>query len=95
MRQMFTHRYGWVLAIIVLAIPLGLLLPLASRAHVVPEEPWHPVPAAYRRALFYANLKPINWELITREYDAPITEAGYDSRSAYELIEEAEKAGGP
>lgn len=55
-----------------LFIPLFLLLaalvPFSSQAHIVPEEPWHPAPAAYLRGLFYANLKPINWALIDKEY---------------------------
>lgn len=57
-----------------------------SRAHIVVEEPWHPVAGAYLRALFYANLKPVDWELIASEYSEPIGEPGYEDKTVYELV---------
>jgi cytochrome c peroxidase len=90
MKQILTYERKSVLVLIAIALSLALLLPLATFAHVVPEEPWHPVPAAYRRALFYTNLKPIDWQLIAQEYEAPIQESGYDSKTAYDLIAEAQ-----
>jgi cytochrome c peroxidase len=89
-KQILTYERKWVLVVTAIALSLALLLPLATFAHVVPEEPWHPVPAAYRRALFYTNLKPIDWQLIAREYEAPIQESGYDSKTAYDLITQAQ-----
>ena len=88
MKHIFKHKYGWVFIVIALTLSIGLLLPLTSTAHVVPEEPWHPVPAAYRRALFYANLKPVNWQLIAQEFETPIAESGYDSKTVYDLLAE-------
>ncbi|MDX1520010.1 MAG: cytochrome c peroxidase [Anaerolineae bacterium] len=90
MRQLFSHKYGWVLGVLVFGLSLGLLYPLTSTAHVVPEEPWHPVPAAYLRALFYTNLKPIDWQLIAQEYESPIEESGYDAKTVFDLIGEAQ-----
>ena len=90
MKQILTHKHRWLLAITALALALGLILPLTSTAHVVPEEPWHPVPAAYRRALFYTNLKPVNWSLVAQEYEKSIQESGYEGQSVLELIAEAQ-----
>jgi cytochrome c peroxidase len=90
MKQYLNSEYRWVLVLIATALSLALLLPLTISAHVVPEEPWHPVPAAYRRALFYTNLKPIDWQLVAQEYEAPIQESGYDFKTAYDLIAEAQ-----
>ncbi|MFQ5961147.1 MAG: cytochrome c peroxidase [Candidatus Methylomirabilales bacterium] len=63
-----------------------LLLPLSGSAHIVVEEPWHPVPAAYLRSLFYASLKPIDWHRIAAEYERPIADPGYDGKSVYDLL---------
>ena len=56
-------------------------------AHIVKQEPWHPLPAAYLRTVFYMNLKPVNWELIAGEYNSQ-HEAGYDYRSVYEILDQ-------
>ena len=90
MKLMLRHKYGWVMLVVVFIVFVGLLPPLTSTAHVVPEEPWHPVPAAYRRALFYTNLKPISWKLIAQEYETPIKESGYEAKTVYDLITEAQ-----
>jgi mono/diheme cytochrome c family protein len=65
---------------------LALLLPLSGSAHIVVEEPWHPVPAAYLRSLFYASLKPIDWRRIAAEYERPIADSGYHGKSVYDLL---------
>lgn len=62
-----------------------LLLSVPIRAHIIKEEPWHPVPAAYLRSLFYLNLKPINWDLIGKEYST-LNEPGYKFDSIYEAF---------
>jgi cytochrome c peroxidase len=60
-------------------------------AHVVPEQPWHPVAAAYLRSTFYLNLGPqINWQLIEQEYTTPIAEEGYNFATVYEALEPVE-----
>lgn len=69
-----------------LLILLTVPLPQSASAHIVTEEPWHPVAGAYLRAVFYANLKPVDWELIASEYDAPIGEPGYENKTVYEMI---------
>ena len=74
--------------LVVLLLLTGLVASAPSRAHIVPEEPWHPAPAAYLRSLFYANLTPIDWALIDREYNRPPTSefaAGLDS--AYQALD--------
>jgi cytochrome c peroxidase len=60
-----------------------LLAPPSSDAHIVPEEPWHPVAGGYLRALFYLNLRPIDWDLVAAEY-AGVVEAGYGVQSVYQ-----------
>lgn len=95
MKQLLRSRYGWLLPVAALAIVAGLLLPLASQAHVTAEEPWHPAPAAYRRALFYANLGPqIDWELIAGEFETPIAEPGYDNQTVYDMLAQVDAANG-
>lgn len=91
MKRVLAHKYGWLVVALALGLPFVLLLPLATRAHVVPEEPWHPVPAAYRRALFYTNLKPIDWPLIAREFETPVGESGYEAKTVYELMTDAQE----
>jgi cytochrome c peroxidase len=56
--------------IAVLALVLGLLA-APGRATVVLEAPWHPVAAAYRTALFMADLPPPDWAAIRLAYEAP------------------------
>ena len=85
----FSRVMAVLLVITGLAITINLV-PMSTSAHIVTEEPWHPVPAAYLRTLFYADLKPINWVLIAQEYEAPITETGYENLSVLDLIAEAQ-----
>ena len=61
-----------------------------SSSHIVTEEPWHPVAGAYLRAVFYANLKPLDWELIKNEYEGPIGEPGYQGKTVYALLAESD-----
>jgi hypothetical protein len=73
-----------------LLLLLGLFVPLLSQAHIVPEEAWHPAPAAYLRSLFYANFKPTNWALIAEEYET-VVEPEYTKlfETTYEVLEPA------
>jgi len=74
----------------VLTIAAGVGVYVAS-AHIVPEQPWHPVPAAYLRSTFYLNLGPqIDWQLVGDEYAFPITEDGYSFATVYEAFEPVE-----
>jgi mono/diheme cytochrome c family protein len=70
----------------VVGAALALALAFGVAAHVVQEAPWHPVPAAYLRSLFYLNLKPVPWDLIAGEYGAPVREAGYRDQTVYDLL---------
>ena len=67
------------------ALVLGgvqLLAPPSGNSHIVPEEPWHPVAGGYLRALFYLNLRPVDWKLVAAEYEG-VVEAGYGVQSVY------------
>ena len=59
-----------------------LLTPGSGDAHIVPEEPWHPVAGGYLRSVFYLNLPPIDWRLIAQEYEG-VVEVGYGVSSVY------------
>lgn len=50
-----------------LALALLVLTVAPANAHIIREEPWHPLAAAYLRALFYLKLEPVDWSLIERE----------------------------
>jgi cytochrome c peroxidase len=43
-----------------------------ATAHIVREEPWHPVAAAYRTSLFLADLTPVPWEAVEAAWTQPI-----------------------
>ena len=88
MEQKFRLTSTWIL-LVVLSLLAVSLMPLGSSAHIVREAPWHPAPAAYRRALFYANLKPINWQQIALEFDAPIEGPGFGGQSVYDILAKA------
>ncbi|MGH6901928.1 MAG: hypothetical protein ACREIR_04245, partial [Geminicoccaceae bacterium] len=49
---------------------VGLCLASVAWAHIVREEPWHPIPYAYRTAVFLLNLQPTDWDLIERKFTA-------------------------
>ncbi len=65
-----------------------LLLPLTGRSHIIREEPWHPVPAAYLRSLFYLKLQPVDWTLISAEFEG-VREDGWQLTSVYDGIASA------
>ncbi|MCK5710510.1 MAG: hypothetical protein KAI07_08220, partial [Deltaproteobacteria bacterium] len=90
MRSRKLNLTNWLLKTALVVLLLMSFTPRSS-AHIVAEEPWHPVAQAYLRAIFYANLKPVNWELIAGEYEKPIVESGYKSKTVYDLIAVIEK----
>ena len=86
---LYKQRYV-VLTTLILSIALFISVQ-QSQAHIVNEVPWNPVPAAYLRALFYANLGPnIDWELVAAEFETPIAEEGYNNMSPYDLLNAAD-----
>ena len=70
---------------------VGLCLASAAGAHIVREEPWHPIPYAYRTAVFLLNLQPTDWDLIERKFTAADEVVG---RPAAERIQELDRAAG-
>ena len=92
MNKIFSLKHKWLL-LSVLAVLLVTLLPLVGNTHIITEEPWHPAPAAYLRALFYANQKPVDWDLIAKEYDI-VRESGYRFDSIYQALAPAQKVAG-
>jgi len=83
-----------LLVLPVMVVLLAGLFPLAASADIKPEEPWHPAAAAYARSLFDANLKPINWGLVEKEYSTSIQEPGYGEKSVYEMLRDTKKVAG-
>ncbi|NIS10050.1 MAG: cytochrome C [Candidatus Dadabacteria bacterium] len=65
-------------------------LVINTSAHIVKEQPWHPLPASYLRSVFYLNLKPVNWDLVEKEYSSQV-ESGYDYGSVYEILDQITK----
>ncbi len=93
MKRMLVRTRRWLLtSTLVLLSPL--LFTPGARSHIVTEEPWHPVPAAYLRSLFYANLKPINWQLIVNEYERAISDPGFGGNSVYDMLRNATNVAG-
>ena len=72
----------------VLVFTLLLAMVIGALAHIVREAPWHPAAAAYRRALFFLDLTPVDWQAVAREYEVEIEESGYSGRSVLSLLEE-------
>jgi cytochrome c peroxidase len=70
---------------------VGLCLASAAWGHIVREEPWHPIPYAYRTAVFLLNLQPTDWALIERGFTAAEDVVG---RPAAERIRELDRAAG-
>jgi len=71
----------------------AFLLPPTGRSHIIREEPWHPVPAAYLRSLFYLKLQPVDWGLIRAEYEG-VREDGWRLDTVYEGIASAAEVDG-
>jgi len=76
------HRLPLLLTVVLGAL---FLLPLAGRSHIIREEPWHPVPAAYLRSMFYLKLQPVDWALISAEFEG-VREDGWQLTSVYDGI---------
>lgn len=81
-RLVLNKRTLTAVLLIVLTVPFTQ----SGSAHIVIEEPWHPVARAYLRGVFYINLKPIDWQLIASEYEEPISAPGYGTKTVYDLI---------
>jgi cytochrome c peroxidase len=71
------------------AVALGLAS--AAWAHIVQEEPWHPVAYAYRSGVFLLNLQPTDWDLIARKLTADDEVVG---RPAAERLRALDRATG-
>ncbi len=80
-----THRRRRLALLATVVLGVLFLLPLTVRSHIIREEPWHPVPAAYLRSLFYLKLQPVDWALVGAEY-ASVREDGWQLDSVYEGI---------
>jgi Di-haem cytochrome c peroxidase len=77
LQRVNTNLAQYVIVLFLFSVP--------ANAHIIRQEPWHPVPAAYLRGLFYANLKPIDWELIEKDF-MTVNEPGYEFTSVYEAF---------
>lgn len=51
------NRSRWLFVMGTILVLLGITVYI-TRAHIVPEQPWHPVSGAYLRSTFYLNLGP-------------------------------------
>ena len=92
MKGITSFKLRW-LFLISLALLFVLLLPLVGNTHIIREEPWHPVPAAYLRVLFYINQKPVDWDLIAEEYSI-VRDSGYNFDSIYQGLLPAKMVAG-
>lgn len=70
---------------IIFGLLILCVLTLPLKAHIIKEEQWHPATAAYLRAIFYTNLKPVDWKIIENEFNT-INEPGYKFDSVYEAL---------
>ena len=77
LERVSTNLLQYVISLFLFSVP--------ANAHIIKEEPWHPVPAAYLRSLFYANLKPIDWDLIEKDF-MTVNGPGYKFTSVYEAF---------
>ena len=77
------NLFAFVLAAILLVTGVGVF------AHIVADTPWHPAAASYRRAIFFLDLVPVDWQAVAREYEAAIEEPGYGGDSVLDLLEDA------
>jgi hypothetical protein len=84
-KRVNTNLLKYVILVSIFSVP--------ANAHIIKEEPWHPVPAAYLRSLFYANLKPIDWDLIEKEF-MTVNHSGYTFTSVYEAFRPLKKFSG-
>lgn len=84
MRIDLLHRMGAMIGVLAL-----LLLSSGAQATAVKQAPWEPDVAAYRTALFLANMTPVPWQAIEQAWTAPITNttaeiSGYDALAGRE-----------
>ena len=70
---------------------VALSLASAAWAHIVQEEPWHPVADAYRWGVFLLHLPPTGRDLIARQLTADDNAIG---RPAAERIQALDQASG-
>ncbi|MFQ5743480.1 MAG: cytochrome c peroxidase, partial [Acidobacteriota bacterium] len=82
-----SERRRWFLVVATIAA-VAALFPRTGEPHIVQEEPWHPVPAAYLRSLFYMRLEPVDWRLVDREYQV-VEDKRFTLESVYEGLEPA------
>jgi len=75
------HRYRLPLLAAVVSGAL-FLLPLTGSSHIIREDPWHPVPAAYLRSMFYLKLQPVDWALVQVEFES-VREDGWNLDTVY------------
>ncbi len=88
--RMTTGRLPIMVTVILTAI---FLLPLTGSSHIIREDPWHPVPAAYLRSLFYLKLQPTDWTLVRAEYEG-VREDGWELEAVYDGIAAAAEVDG-
>src|SRR5688500_2554860 len=69
------------------AVALGLAS--AAWAHIVQEEPWHPVAYAYRSGVFLLNLQPTDWDLIARKFTADDEVVGRPAAERLQALDQA------
>ena len=84
-RALARRAAAWTLAVVAI---FSLLVPLVARSHIVREEPWNPVPAAYLRTIFYLNLEPLDWQAVAAELET-IRDPDWPLHSVYEGLEPA------
>ena len=68
--------------LLTLAVTLPLLAAAPARAHIVIEDPWNPVAAAYRASIFMADLTPPPWNRIRANWEAAYPNAVNDTPAA-------------
>jgi cytochrome c peroxidase len=66
---------------------------MSVKAHIVAEEPWVPVAAAYRTMLFLADIEPVPWDKIREAYERKHPAAVSD-KSARVQIESLDRGAG-
>lgn len=87
------RRFRLALALLLTVTAATVLFPSRAVPHIVVEEPWHPVASAYLRGLFYANLEPVDWQLIAHEYEI-VDDPDFAISSVYEGLAGAEALAG-
>ena len=60
---MVPWRIKWVAIAVGLGVWAASAVP-AANAHIVREDPWHPIAAAYRASMFLGDLVPVPWDKV-------------------------------